>query len=222
MMRDTLTHYTHMLSAIALIFAGLCANATADGHETPDWAWSSSAAAPYRPIKVLDTDAMPIEYTRGSRASWGVKTLFENPDSGGHLTIISIPPGAEGALNHYHEFHEWAWIMFGDFTNNESTSPDQVFGPLQRFVAGDFLSRPPYSLHGGELGRQKFMASQLGSEILIMEESNVGAKTWKVDPACRQGEDLDGECNGYNPNYRDVTHWATPRIIDTINDMLDS
>jgi hypothetical protein len=223
---DTLTpaHVTSaalrlLLGAATLAAVFQIAPASADSHAAPAWEWTSSASAPYRPVKVLDTDAMPIEYTRGSRASWGVKTLFENPESGGHLTIISIPPGAEGALNHYHEFHEWAWIMFGDFTNNESTHPDQVYGPLQRFVAGDFLSRPPYSLHGGERGRQKFMASQIGSEILIMEESNVGAKTWKVDPACRDGQDPDGECSGYNPNYRDVKQWATPRIIDTLNDM---
>ena len=213
------------LSSALLICAGTAgvlfgiSTATADSHQDPAWSWHSDANTPFRPVKILDTDAMPIEYTRGTRASWGVKLLFQNPDTGGRLSIITIPPGAPGALNHYHEFHEWAWIMSGDFTNNESTHPDQVYGPLQRFVAGDFLSRPPYSLHGGERGRQPFMASQVGSEILIMEESNVRAGTFKVDPACRDGWEADGECSDYNPNYTEITHWSTPRIIDTLNDM---
>ena len=47
--------------------------AGADSHGAPAWEWSSTATAPYRAVRVLDTDAMPIEYTRGSRASWGVK-----------------------------------------------------------------------------------------------------------------------------------------------------
>lgn len=211
--------YSRWLRLPALMLWAIALPAMADHHTAPVWEWTSTADAPYQSVKVIDTDAMPVAYTRGNRASWGVRTLFNNPESGGHLQIIDIPPGAEGALNHYHEFHEWAWIMFGDFTNNESTTPDQVYGPLQRFVAGDFLSRPPFSLHGGELGRQKFMASQVGSVILIMEESEVGAGTWKVDPACRNGDDMEGECANYNADYADVAQWATPRIIDTLNEM---
>jgi len=179
-----------------------------------NYEWMSSASGDFVPIRILDTDSMPVKYDRAG-SSWGAKTLFENETTGGHLQMVFIPPGAPGALNHYHEFHEWAWIMYGDFTNNESTTPEQVFGPLQRFVAGEFLSRPPYSLHGGERGRQKFMASQIGSVILIMEESDVRKGTWTVDPACL-GE---AQCDHFNPNYKDITHWAVPRIIDTLNDM---
>jgi hypothetical protein len=159
---------------------------------------------------------MPIESSRGGSNNWGDKTLFQNEKSGGHLQILYIPPGAKGALNHYHDFHEWAWIMYGDFTNNESTSPDQVYGPLQRFVAGEFLSRPARSLHGGERGCQEFMASQIGSIILIMEESDVQQGTWNVDPECRDDKTA---CQNFNPNYKEITHWAVPRIIDTLNDM---
>lgn len=182
----------------------------------------STASGKYVPIRILDTDSMPIESSRGGSSNWGNKTLFENT-AGGHLQIVYIPPGALGALNHYHVFHEWAWIMYGDFTNNESTHPDQVFGPLQRWVAGDFLDRPPYSLHGGERGRQKFMASQIGSVILIMEESAVGEGTFYVDPDCRDDTPSAEQANvcgsSYNPDYEEITHWATPRIIDTLNDM---
>ena len=136
------------------------------------------------------------------------------------MRILYVPPGAEGALVHYHEFHEWAYNIQGDFTNNESTSPDQVSGPLQRFREGNFLSRPPYSLHGGERGRQPFMASQIGAIILIMEESEVGRGTFTVDPAVRNLPEFGkGQGIQFNPDYKKVTHWANPRIIDTLEKM---
>lgn len=177
----------------------------------------SSASGKFVPTRVVDSDAMPYKRAAESTTGWGVKMLFEAP-AGGGLRMLDVPPGAEGAKVHYHDFHEWAYNIAGDFTNNESTHPDQVSGPLQRFRAGDFLSRPPYSLHGGEKDRQKFMASQIGAVILIMEESGVNGGTWCVDPDCRnQTEGAQGM--KFNPDYKSVTHWSTPRIIDTWEDM---
>ena len=89
------------------------------------------AHTPYTAIRVLDTANMPIE-SPATATGWGTKTLYSGPD-GEQLRILYVPPGAEGAKVHYHEFHEWAYNIAGDFTNNESTMPDQVFGPLQRF-----------------------------------------------------------------------------------------
>jgi hypothetical protein len=177
----------------------------------------STAAAPYAPIRVVDAESMPVTSPR-SGSGWGTKTLFQAPDDSGALRILYVPPGAEGALVHYHEFHEWAYNIQGDFTNNESTTPDQVSGPLQRFREGNFLSRPPYSLHGGERGRQKWMASQIGAVILIMEEANVGAGTFTVDPAVREQPSASGSMR-FNPDYKSILHWSTPRIIDTLEKM---
>lgn len=178
----------------------------------------SDASGKFAPTRVVDSESMPIDRREGSTTGWGIRTLFENP-AGGSLRILYVPPGVEGAKVHYHEFHEWAYNIAGDFTNNESTTPDQVSGPLQRFRAGDFLSRPPYSLHGGERGRQKFMASQIGAEIMIMEEGHVGAGSWCVDPDCR-GEDYDSSTSmKFNPDYKEIQYWSTPRIIDTWEDM---
>jgi hypothetical protein len=177
----------------------------------------STAAAPHAPIRVVDSESMPISSPR-SGSGWGTKTLFQAPNDSGALRILYVPPGAEGALVHYHEFHEWAYNIQGDFTNNESTTPDQVSGPLQRFREGNFLSRPPYSLHGGERGRQKWMASQIGAVILIMEEANVRDGTFTVDPAVRDKPETAGNMR-FDPNYRNVLHWSTPRIIDTLEKM---
>lgn len=204
------TASTLSISLLALPLAAFADNG--------DYEFLSSASRPYASVRVLDSESMPIERPEGRVNGWGIKTLFQAPNDGGALRILYVPPGAEGAKVHYHEFHEWAYNIAGDFTNNESTTPDQYSGPLQRFRAGDFLSRPPYSLHGGERDRQKFMASQIGAVIMIMEESNVGAGTWCVDPDCR-GQSTEGSSMKFNPDYKKVTHWSTPRIIDTWEDM---
>jgi hypothetical protein len=176
----------------------------------------SAARAPYVPVRMLDTASMPVEAPSGA-SGWGTKTLYSGP-AGEHLRILYVPPGAEGAKVHYHEFHEWAYNIAGDFTNNEATMPDQVYGPLQRFREGNFLSRPPHSLHGGERGRMKWMASQVGAEILIMEEKDAAAYSFTVDPDARN---VQGGQPGmrYNPDYKQIQNWTTPRIIDTIDKM---
>ncbi len=178
----------------------------------------SDASGQFVPTRVVDSESMPIARSETGLTGWGRRTLFEDP-AGSSLRILYVPPGAEGAKVHYHEFHEWAYNIAGDFTNNESTTPDQVSGPLQRFRAGDFLSRPPYSLHGGERGRQKFMASQVGAEIMIMEEGQNSVGSWCVDPDCRRAEYDSSNSMKFNPDYKEVTYWSTPRIIDTWEDM---
>lgn len=177
----------------------------------------STASKPYIPTRIVDSEKMPYKRAAESTTGWGVKMLFESPGGGG-MRMLDVPPGAEGAKVHYHDFHEWAYNIAGDFTNNESTTPDQVSGPLQRFRAGDFLSRPAYSLHGGERDRQKFMASQIGAVILIMEESGVGGGTWCVDPDCRNMPE-GSQGMKFNPDYKKIQYWSTPRIIDTWEDM---
>ena len=214
--RKKFTHDATVLLALTLLLshsaAGTAVTAPAAArhyeHLTP-------AQAPFTPVRVLDTLNMPVE-TAGW-TGWGTKTLFTGP-AGEQLRILYVPPGAEGAKLHYHEFHEWAYNIAGDFTNNESTMPEQVYGPLQRFREGDFLSRPPHSLHGGEKGRMKWMASQVGAEILIMEEKDAQQYSFTVDPDVRNDPAAAGEMR-YNPDYVRIQHWETPRIIDTLDRM---
>lgn len=168
--------------------------------------------ASLRPVRI-DTDRMPM--LPAGIPGWRARTLFRGP-GGARLAIFDIPPGAEGAVLHYHDFHEWAYVLSGDFTNNESTSPDQVMGPLQRFRQGHFLSRPPRSLHGGERGRLPTMASQLGATIMVMEEGDGAAGTFTVDPSQRQRQTAGMT---YNPRYREILEWSNPRIIDTVDGM---
>ena len=175
----------------------------------PPYEIRSSARSGWAAVRVLDTEKMPIVSGSGP-TGWGRKVLFESKQTGDHLTILYVGPGAEGAPVHYHTFHEWAYNIAGDFTNNESTSPDQHYGPLQRFREGNFLDRPPYSLHGGERGRQSYMKSQVGATILIMEEGDVSGGTFTVEPNTGMT---------FNPDYKKIKTWSVPRIIDTIDKM---
>lgn len=199
--RDGVRRAALLLSALALL-----------GVTAPGGAGAQALPAS-RPIRVIDTDRMPT--LPAGIPGWRAKTLFRGP-AGARLAIFYIPPGAEGAVLHYHDFHEWAYVLSGDFTNNESTAPDQVMGPLQRFRQGHFLSRPPRSLHGGERGRLPTMASQLGATIMVMEEGDGAAATFTVDPSQRERQTAGMK---YDPRFREILEWSNPRIIDTVDGM---
>lgn len=161
----------------------------------------STASGDHRSAIFIDTESMP--WTQPVRGyGWRIKSLFENSDTGDRLVLIDVPIGSPGGLNHYHDFHEWVYWLTGDFVNNEYTSPYQRVGPFTQFREGTFLDRPAYSLHGYEHGR---LESQVGGSCLIMEE---GGRTINVVP---------GE-SGYSDEFKEVDHWANPRIIDTIRD----
>jgi hypothetical protein len=209
----SLVHAALPAVVATLIATGVAADAASA--ETGAYEKRSTATAPYTAARVIDVESMPINAPRAV-SGWGTRTLFHSPE-GGELRILYVPPGAEGAYVHYHEFHEWAYNIAGDFTNNESTTPDNVSGPLQRFREGNFLSRPPYSLHGGEKGRMKHMASQIGATIMIMEEGGVNAGSYTVDPAVRNNPPTTGM--RYNADYKKIQYWSTPRIIDTLDKM---
>jgi len=181
----------------------------------PHYETRSLALAPWTSVRVVDTERMPWELVPVSDPAMAKyqssrKYLFRDDETKMHLMITFIPPGWPGAPVHYHDFHEWGYKLSGDGTNNESTSPNQHFGPLMRFREGYFLSRPPFSLHGGERGRQDFMRAQIGGSWFFVEEGDVAKRTWSTE----QGNSMT-----YNPDYKKVKQWTVPRIIDTIDGM---
>ena len=174
----------------------------------------SPANAPWTSLRILDTDRMswdPVPPSEPGVSNFGAarKQLFVNPETKGSLVLTFRNPGFLGAPVHYHTFHEWGYMLQGDSTNNESTYPKQHFGPLMRFREGYYLDRPPYSLHGGERGRQEFMRSQAGASWFFMEEHDVWSGTYSVEP----------EVSYYSPEYVKIKQWTVPRIIDTIGGM---
>ena len=163
----------------------------------------TSATAPYAPVKIIDTENMPWPPPTNS-LGWNAKRLYGTDDrSSSHLTIIRVPIGGPGGTNHYHDFHEWAYWLTGDFVNNEYTSPYQRLGDFQQFREGVFLDRPAYSLHGGEPDR---LDSQVGGTCLIMEEGGTSESVIPGNP-------------GYGEEFKKVKQWSVPRIIDTLSEM---
>jgi hypothetical protein len=165
--------------------------------------YSTSAKNPYKPVKILDTNSMPWSPPFNDRG-WKAKFLYDNKETGDHLVMIEVPIGAPGGYNHYHDFHEWAYWLSGDFVNNEFTHPMQRTGAFQQFREGVFLDRPAFSLHGGEEGR---LDSQVGGTCLIMEE---GGTTFYIIP---EDPEYSGE------QWKSVKQWSVPRIIDTLSEL---
>lgn len=191
----TLGLFTGGAAAVAAQTAQAASNAAA--HTT-----RTTAAGGHTSAIIIDTENMP--WTQPVRGyGWRIKSLFHDTDTGDRLVMIDVPIGSPGGLNHYHDFHEWCYWLSGDFVNNEFMSPYQRVGPFTQFREGTFLDRPAYSLHGYEHGR---LESQVGGSCLIMEE---GGRTINVIP----GEP------GYSDEFKDVNHWANPRIVDTLRDM---
>ncbi len=163
----------------------------------------TSADTPYVGVKIIDTDSMPWPPASGG-LGWNSKQLYGSDDrTSPHLVILRVPIGGPGGTIHYHEFHEWAYWLSGDFVNNEFTSPYQRVGDFQQFREGTFLDRPPHSLHGWEPGR---LDSQVGGTCLIMEE---GGKSVSVLP----------DSQGYSEEFKKVKQWSVPRIIETLSDI---
>ncbi|MGH8248903.1 MAG: hypothetical protein ACREUU_21045 [Gammaproteobacteria bacterium] len=162
----------------------------------------TAAAKPHDSVRIIDTETMPWPEP-DKEYGWKVKTLFRNEQTGDHLIIIQVAIGAPGGRIHYHNFHEWAYWLSGDFTNNEYTHPQQQLGDFQQFREGIFLDRPAFSLHGGEPDR---LDSQVGGTCLIMEE---GGKTLYVRP----------DHPKYSDDWKTVKQWAVPRLIDTLAEM---
>ena len=168
----------------------------------PSFLMLTGATAPHVPLRIIDTETMPWPEP-DKEYGWKVKTLFRNEQTGDHLIMISVAIGATGGRIHYHNFHEWAYWLSGDFTNNEYTHPQQTLGDFQQFREGIFLDRPAFSLHGGEPHR---LDSQVGGVCLIMEE---GGETLYVLP----------DHPKYSDEWKTVKQWAIPRLIDTLAEM---
>jgi hypothetical protein len=191
--RRELLQTTVGLSALA------ASNAKATAHQGAET--QTSASSPWQPVRVIDCDSMP--WSGANDLGWRTKSLFNNPDTGDRLMLILLPVGADGGTSHYHDFHEWAYWLTGDFVNNEYTHPEQRIGAFQQFREGVFLDRPAFSLHGGEPDR---LESQVGGSCLIMEEGGKSVGVVPGDPR-------------YSDAWRNVRQWSVPRIIDTIGEM---
>ena len=97
------------------------------------------------PLQVIDVNKLPWDsrYRMGHEGTSSGKLLFSEK-GGGTLLYIKFNPGwsAEGIEAHYHTFHEWGYILKGDFPVYEHVSPNQKKGTLVKMRPGTFMDRP--------------------------------------------------------------------------------
>jgi len=177
----------------------------------------TSANPPWVPVKILDTERMPWEETvmpwettkppNRTRSPFSVKALYVNQQTKSYLIIIYVPPGRLPSFLEYHTYHEWALGLYGDLTNNESTGPDQHFGPYMRYKEGFWMDRPAFSMHGDGT-RFSFMQSQMGGALYHLIEIGTG-RSYSPEP----------QSPNYDPENRKIKFWSVPRIIDPIEQM---
>jgi hypothetical protein len=179
------------------------------------------ATSGWVPLAVVDVDKFPLDVHPRYHAK--SKTFFTGPKAG-FLVYTIFPPTWNtdmplgGTPPHFHYYHEWGYTLKGDFVLPEPVSPYQKNGMLSHKHEGGWLSRPPYSLHGGswETGG---MRAQFPYHLLIFEEGDgslvtVGPNGDHIKP------DFPGEKpDPYLPDWKAVKTFTRPWLVDTQNNM---
>ena len=175
------------------------------------------AAREWSPLMIVDVEEQAWEndplYGR-------IKTVFRG--GAGNLKYIKYEPswnttisrrgGPNGEVGpHYHNFHEWAYLLSGDYVIYEAISPYQR-NPIQyRWVEGTWMDRPPYSLHGGKWATGG-ARTQFPSSLLLFEEGGPN----NVFPAPNEESRpvVDGPLAADVEDYRDIK-FVHPLVVKT-------
>lgn len=140
----------------------------------------AQATAPVTELRIIDVDAAPWDTTLSGPASrLKTKTLFRTENYGRVVFYYFLPTwdtklhpagSAENpARAHLHQYHEWSYILGGDYVIHEGISPFQRNPAVVRYVEGMWMSRPAYSLHSGDWATGG-LRSQNPASMLVMEE----------------------------------------------------
>lgn len=189
-------------------------------------------------IGFVNVDTFPFDATAGSaikRPPLGPtsKTIFQSPEAGpgselpvGQLIHLEYQPTFNskmpppGMPPHFHHFYEWGYTLKGDSIMPEPVSPYQKNGMLYRKKEGGWLSRPPYSLHGGswETGG---MRNQLPYDLIIFEEGDghlvtVGPNGTAGKYVSRDGKPPADPAYG---DWRTAKQFTRPWLLDSVRDL---
>ncbi len=173
-------------------------------------------------LAIVDLESFP--WDTQPRFHSRTKTIFKGADVG-QLVYCIFPPtwstemfrGGMGA--HYHPYWEWGYTLKGDSTLTEPVSPNQKNGMFYRKREGGWLTRPPYSLHGGgwATGGKR---GQLPYHLLLWEEGDgsvitVGPKADHFFP-----DWPDQTPDPYLPDdWQSVKGWTRPWLVDSQQDL---
>ena len=124
----------------------------------------SVAGAAARPLKIVDSRAMPWEGHILHKGSLR-KILSVDPVTGGYVHLRYFPPGAadQTARVYHSTVRESFFFLSGDYPCWEFTSPADRDGRILTFRQNTYMDRKPVSLHARPPG----VHSETGSEMLM-------------------------------------------------------
>lgn len=151
------------------------------------------------------------------------KTFFRTPNDGGLIYVEFAPawniePARDPLGVHYHYFHEWAYLLSGDFVIHEPVSPHQHHGAAYRFVEGTWLDRPAYSLHGGDWETGGWRP-QNASRMIIMEEGDGSVVTLGPEGDHFKPDFPRSKPEPYDPDWNEVEHFPRAWIVHSASDL---
>ena len=146
----------------------------------------------WRPLNIVDVDTLEWDdrFRMGNVGTSKGKLLYSN-EAGALLFCVFFAPGWDAYTKdrHYHTFHEWGYVLEGDFLLYEFVSPAQETGSLVSMRPGTWMDRPAYSIHANRadaMERQKVTPGSLqllfaegGENISLNPESRMYSDEWK-------------------------------------------
>jgi hypothetical protein len=165
-------------------------------HAAEDQSW--------QPLRIVNVNA--LEYGaawKGLNGTSEAKVLYRN-DSGAFMLYVDFDAGWD-ALNkarHFHDFHEWGYVLSGDFMIYEFVNPKQQKGTLYPMRPGTWMSRPPFSIHGNRPDAMEHQRVTTPSTQLAFIE---GGTNYSLDPNNKW----------YSEDWKSVKQFKQARFQDT-------
>ena len=164
----------------------------------------AAANESWRALRIVDVNALDWgDAWRGLNDTSRAKMLYKNK-SGAFLLYIDFDAGwdAVNRAAHYHDFHEWNFVLSGDFMIYEFVSPTQEKGTLVPMRPGTWMSRPPFSIHGHRADAMTHQRVTTPSVQLAFVE---GDTNYSLDPNSKW----------YSEEWKNVKQFTQARFQDT-------
>ena len=172
-------------------------------------------------VTVIDVAAAP--WDTEPRFHSKTKTFFKGPNDSGFIYAEFAPrwdmtPPGDPLGPHYHLWHEWAYVLEGDFVIHEPVRAFQKSPMLSHFRQGTWLDRPAYTLHGGqwEIGG---LRSQNACTLIIFEEGDGSVVTLGPKGDHFKPDFPNSKPNPYDPDWEKVTQFPHPWIVHSATDL---
>ena len=159
---------------------------------------AGQSSSEFQPLRIIDVGAMDWDSSwAGLNGTSQGKLLYSG--GGSMMLLVSFNPGwdAVNKTRHYHDFHEWGYVLEGDFLIYDFVGPEQVKGTKYTMRAGTWMSRPAFSIHGN---RPDAMLQQQVTPPSVQLVFAEGGKNYSLDP----------ENKWYSDDWKQIQEWTHP------------